>query len=126
MNTIINITKISIIIIPVLISLTYLTLAERKVLGYMQSRKGPNVVGIYGLLQPLADGAKLFTKEMVLPNHTNLLIYFISPILFLTLALLIWGVFPYSVNNIYTNIDLTILLILAISSVSAYAVLMSG
>jgi len=126
MNTIINITKISIIIIPVLISLTYLTLAERKVLGYMQSRKGPNVVGIYGLLQPLADGAKLFTKEMVLPNHTNLLIYFISPILFLTLALLIWGVFPYSVNNIYTNIDLTILLILAISSVSVYAVLMSG
>nr|WOE91073.1 NADH dehydrogenase subunit 1 [Cassiopea sp. MKL-2023] len=126
MNLIINITKTLIIIIPVLIALAYLTLAERKLLGYMQSRKGPNVVGLYGLLQPLADGVKLFTKEMIIPNHTNLIIYFISPILFLTLALLLWGVFPYYTNNIYSNINLTILLILAISSVSVYAVLMSG
>ena len=89
MELIINTIKIFIIIIPVLLALAYLTLAERKLLGYMQSRKGPNIVGIYGLLQPLADGAKLFTKEMIIPNHTNLILYFLSPVLFLTLALLI-------------------------------------
>ena len=89
MELIINVIKILIIIIPVLLALAYLTLAERKLLGYMQSRKGPNVVGIYGLLQPLADGAKLFTKEMIIPNHSNLILYFLSPVLFLTLALLI-------------------------------------
>nr|WOE91041.1 NADH dehydrogenase subunit 1 [Phyllorhiza punctata] len=126
MELIINIIKIFIIIVPVLLALAYLTLAERKLLGYMQSRKGPNIVGIYGLLQPLADGAKLFTKEMIIPNHTNLILYFLSPVLFLTLALLIWSVFPYSVHTTYFNIDLSVLLILTISSVSVYAVLMSG
>nr|WGM81685.1 NADH dehydrogenase subunit 1 [Mastigias papua] len=126
MELIINVIKILIIIIPVLLALAYLTLAERKLLGYMQSRKGPNVVGIYGLLQPLADGAKLFTKEMIIPNHSNLILYFLSPVLFLTLALLIWSVFPYSIHIAYFNIDLSVLLILAISSISVYAVLMSG
>ena len=126
MNLIIDVIKIIIVIIPVLIALAYLTLAERKLLGYMQARKGPNVVGIYGLLQPLADGAKLFTKEMVIPNHTNLILYFISPIMFLTLALLIWGVFPYSPQSSFTHANLGLLLILAISSISVYAVLMSG
>ena len=87
----VNLIKLLMIIIPVLIAVAYLTLAERKVLGYMQSRKGPNVVGIYGLLQPLADGVKLFSKEMTVPNHSSLILYFISPILFLTLALVLWG-----------------------------------
>ena len=77
MNTIIfiifEIIKFFFIIIPVLISVAYLTLAERKILGYTQNRKGPNVVGIYGLLQPLADGVKLFSKEMIIPNHVSIL-----------------------------------------------------
>ena len=78
--------KILAILIPLLISIAYLTLAERKVLVYIQCRKGPNVVGIYGLLQPLADGLKLFTKEIIIPNHANIFIYIIAPILSLTLA----------------------------------------
>jgi NADH:ubiquinone oxidoreductase subunit H len=81
--------KFFLIILPVLIAVAFLTLAERKILGYMQSRKGPNIVGIYGLLQPLADGAKLFSKEMTIPNHTNLTLYFLSPVLFLVLSLVI-------------------------------------
>ena len=81
--------KFLIIIVPVLISIAYLTLAERKVLGYTQTRKGPNVVGIYGLLQPLANGLKLFSKEMIIPNHVSLFLYFFAPILALTLSLLI-------------------------------------
>lgn len=80
--------KILVILVPLLISIAYLTLAERKVLGYIQSRRGPNVVGIYGLLQPLADGLKLFTKEIIIPNHANIYIYIMAPILSLTLAFL--------------------------------------
>jgi NADH:ubiquinone oxidoreductase subunit H len=93
MNTIvfiiIELIKFLIIAIPVLISVAYLTLAERKVIGYSQTRKGPNVVGIYGLLQPLADGVKLFSKEMIIPNHVSIFLYFFSPILALTLGLIV-------------------------------------
>ena len=86
-NLIFSISKFLFIVVPVLISVAYLTLAERKILGYTQSRKGPNVVGIYGLLQPLADGVKLFSKEMVIPNHVNVFLYLWAPILALSLAL---------------------------------------
>jgi len=81
--------KFLIIAVPVLISVAYLTLAERKIIGYSQTRKGPNVVGIYGLLQPLADGIKLFSKEMIIPNHVSIFLYFFSPILALTLGLVV-------------------------------------
>lgn len=118
--------KFLIIAIPVLISVAYLTLLERKIIGYTQMRKGPNVVGFYGLLQPLADGIKLFSKEIIIPNHISLFIYFFAPILALTLALTIWGVMPLKHNQVTSDLNLGILFIFAVSSVGVYAILMSG
>ena len=118
--------KFLIIAVPVLISVAYLTLAERKIIGYSQTRKGPNVVGIYGLLQPLADGIKLFSKEMVIPNHVSIFLYFFSPILALTLGLVVWGLMPLNYYSIMSDINLGILIIFALSSVGVYAILMSG
>lgn len=118
--------KILVILVPLLVSIAYLTLAERKVLGYIQSRKGPNIVGLYGLLQPIADGLKLFTKEIIIPNHANLFIYLMSPILSLTLAFVAWGVIPYEEGVVLSDLGLGILYIFVVSSISVYAVLMSG
>ena len=118
--------KILIIIIPLLISIAFVTLAERKVLGYIQCRRGPNVVGIYGVLQPIADGVKLFIKEIIIPNHANFFIYIIAPILSLTFALLAWGVIPFGKNITLSDVGVGVLFLFAISSISVYVILMSG
>lgn len=118
--------KMLIILVPLLISIAYLTLAERKVLGYIQCRKGPNVVGLYGLLQPIADGLKLFMKEIIIPNHANYFIYILAPILSLTLALIAWGVIPYNQGVVLSDLELGVLYLFAVSSISVYAILMSG
>jgi NADH-quinone oxidoreductase subunit H len=80
--------KILIIIVPLLISVAYFTLAERKILGAIQRRRGPNVVGVYGLLQPLSDGFKLFVKETVIPSSANKMIFIVSPILTFVISLM--------------------------------------
>ena len=118
--------KIVVILVSLLISIAYLTLAERKVLGYMQARKGPNVVGVYGLLQPLADGLKLFIKEIIIPNHANMFIYIVAPILSLTLAFIAWGVIPYGPGVVLSDLGVGVLYLFVVSSISVYAVLMSG
>jgi len=121
-----ELTKFIIIAVPVLISVAYLTLAERKIIGYSQTRKGPNIVGLYGLLQPLADGVKLFSKEMLIPNHVSIFLYFFSPILALTLGLVVWGLMPLNHLSVMSDINLGILLIFALSSIGVYAILISG
>lgn len=118
--------KILIIVLPLLIAVAYLTLAERKTLASMQLRKGPNVVGVYGLLQPLADGVKLFSKETILPTHSNLPIFIIAPILGLFLALLSWAVIPYSPTAVLADVNLSIMYLFAVGSISVYSILMAG
>lgn len=118
--------KVFCILVPLLVSIAYLTLAERKVLGYIQGRKGPNVVGMYGILQPIADGLKLFIKEIIIPNYANMYIYILSPIFSLTLALIAWGVIPYKQGVVLSDIEIGILYLFVVSSISVYTVLMSG
>nr|APC60687.1 NADH dehydrogenase subunit 1 [Trinomys iheringi] len=112
------------LIIPVLLAMAFLTLMERKVLGYMQLRKGPNIVGSYGVLQPVADALKLFIKEPLHPSTSSMLLFTIAPSLALTLALSMW--IPIPMPHPLINMNLGALFILATSSLAVYSILWSG
>jgi len=118
--------KILIVIIPLLISVAYFTLVERKVLAAFQRRRGPNVIGLYGLLQPLADGFKLLIKESVIPSSSNKFLFIASPILTFVISLLGWGVIPFSEYSVIAELNLSLLYILAISSLGVYGIILSG
>ena len=118
--------KILVIVVPLLIAVAYVTLAERKIMGSMHIRKGPNVVGVFGLLQPLADGLKLFSKETIIPTHSNWIVFLIAPVLSLILALLSWAVIPYGSTAVLSDVNIGILYLFAVGSISVYAILMSG
>lgn len=118
--------KILLIVVPLLLSIAYFTLAERKIMGSIQRRRGPNVVGLYGLLQPLADGFKLLIKETIIPSSSNKVIFFIAPMITFGLSLMGWAVIPFNETAVLADINIGILYLLAISSLSVYGIVMSG
>jgi NADH-quinone oxidoreductase subunit H len=118
--------KILIIIVPLLISVAYFTLAERKILGAIHRRRGPNVIGVYGLLQPLSDGFKLLVKETVLPSSANNILFILSPILTFFISLMGWAVIPFDQYAVLSEMNIGILYLFAVSSLGVYGVIMSG
>jgi NADH-quinone oxidoreductase subunit H len=115
-----------VVIIPLLISIAYYTLAERKIMAAIQRRKGPNVVGFWGLLQPLADGLKLVIKEMIIPRRSNILLFIFAPMLTLILSFLFWAVIPFNFGNCFVDLHIGVLYILAISGLAVYGVVIAG
>jgi NADH-quinone oxidoreductase subunit H len=126
MFILITLIKILIIIVPLLISVAYFTLAERKILGSIQRRRGPNVVGVFGLLQPLADGFKLLVKETVLPSSSNKFLFILSPIITFVISLMGWAIIPYDNYALLSDINIGLLYLFAISSLGVYGIIMSG
>ena len=118
--------KILFLVVPLLIGVAYLTYAERKVIGAMHLRRGPNVVGPYGLLQPIADGMKLFFKETIIPTGANKVVFLVAPMLTFSLALIAWAVIPVGNGLVIANINVGVLYLFAISSLGVYGVLMAG
>ncbi len=114
------------IVVPLLLSVAYLTYAERKVIGAMQLRKGPNVVGPFGLLQPIADAVKLLFKETILPAGANRVVFIMAPMLTFILALIGWAVIPFGPGLVLADINVGILYLFAISSLGVYGVIMAG
>ena len=126
MNLITILLKIFSIIIPLLISVAFFTVAERKVMGAIQRRRGPNVIGFLGLLQALADGLKLFVKETTLPTTSNIKIFLLAPILTFILSLIGWAVIPFAHKAVLADVNLGILYLLAVSSLNVYGIILAG
>ena len=124
--TISNILKILTIVVPLLIAVAYFTIAERKIMGIIQRRKGPNVIGFLGLLQPLADGLKLFSKETILPSNSNIAVFLLAPIITFILSLIGWAVIPFSYQVVLADLNIGVLYLFATSSLSVYGIIMAG
>ncbi|MFQ5785204.1 MAG: NADH-quinone oxidoreductase subunit NuoH [Alphaproteobacteria bacterium] len=124
--TVLIVAGILAILVPLLLSVAYLTYAERKVIGAMQIRKGPNVVGPFGLLQPIADALKLLTKETIIPTGANKVVFLLAPVLTFVLSLVAWAVIPFGDGLVLADINVGILYLFAISSLGVYGIIMAG
>ncbi len=118
--------KIVVIVVPIMLSVAYLTLAERKVIGYIQVRIGPNRVGPRGLLQPIADGLKLMMKEIIIPTNSNRYLFIAAPIIALAPALAAWAVIPFNAELLLSDLDAGLLYILALTSFGVYGIIIAG
>ena len=114
------------IIVPLLVAVAYYTLAERKVMASIQRRKGPNVVGLWGLLQPLADGLKLVVKEIIIPRRSNVILFIFAPMLTFILSLFMWVVIPFNFGVVFINLNYGVLYILALSGLAVYGIILAG
>lgn len=126
MFILLEIIKILIIVIPLLISVAYFTLAERKIMGGIQRRRGPNVVGTFGLLQPLSDGLKLFIKETILPSNSNICLFILAPIITFILSLMGWAVIPFDKGSVLVDFNVGIAYLFAVSSLGIYGIIIAG
>jgi len=124
--SLISIIEVLLVTIPVLLSVAYVTVAERKTMASMQRRLGPNIVGYYGLLQAFADALKLILKEYVSPTQANLILFFIGPIITLIFSLLGYAVIPFGPGLAISDFNLGILYMLAVSSLATYGILLAG
>jgi NADH-quinone oxidoreductase subunit H len=118
--------KIVAIVLPLMIAVAYLTYFERKVIGFMQVRIGPNRVGYFGLLQPLADGIKLLFKEIIIPAESSKALFLLGPVLTIAPAFAAWAVIPFDLNMVLADIDAGLLYILAMTSIAVYGVIIAG
>src|SRR5437667_4942240 len=123
--TVISIIETILVIVPTLLTVAFVTIAERKTMASMQRRLGPNIVGYYGLLQAFADALKLLLKEYISPTQANLVLFFLGPIITLIFSLLGYGVIPFGPGLTLNDLNLGILYMLAVSSLSTYGILLA-
>src|SRR5579871_3482602 len=124
--TLISLAEVVLILVPALLAVAYVTVAERKTMASMQRRLGPNIVGYYGLLQAFADALKLLLKEYVSPTQANLILFFLGPIITLIFSLLGYAVIPFGPGLAVSDYNLGILYMLAVSSLATYGILLAG
>src|SRR5689334_9175552 len=124
--TIISLIEVVLVLVPALVGIAYVTIAERKTMASMQRRLGPNLIGYYGLLQAFADALKLLLKEYVSPTQSNFILFFLGPIITLVFSLLSFAVIPYASGLTILDLDLGILYLLAVSSLATYGILLAG
>ncbi|MCK5556468.1 MAG: NADH-quinone oxidoreductase subunit H, partial [Alphaproteobacteria bacterium] len=118
--------KVLLIIVPLLVAMAYLTYAERKIMAAMHLRQGPMMVGVFGLLQPLADGLKLLGKETIIPNRANKVLFVMAPMLTFMLSLVVWSVVPFGEGLVLADINVGILYLYAVSSLGVYGLVLAG